>query len=97
MSNKLHDMAYVEAKEEETKSVHDLLRMLQWLIPALITLFGAVDKVFGWGLIGVVETIGAAVVAFIGMVAQHSSAEYFSTKTIVTKILPDKEPDKEEG
>ena len=79
-----------------SNKLHDLLRTLQWLLPALVTLFGAFDKVFGWGTIGVVETIASAVVAFIGIVAQHSSAEYFSTKTIVTKILPDKEPDKEE-
>lgn len=79
-----------------SNKLHDLLRTMQWLLPALVTLFGAFDKVFGWGLIGIVETIGSAVVAFIGIVAQHSSAEYFSTKTIVTKILPDKEPDKEE-
>ena len=78
-----------------SSKLHDLLRTLQWLIPALITLFGAVDKVFGWGLIGVVETIGSAVVAFIGIVAQHSSSQYFSTKTIVNKILPDKEPETE--
>ena len=79
-----------------SNKLHDLLRTLQWLIPALITLFGAVDKVFGWNAIGIVETIGSAVVAFIGIVAQHSSNQYFSTKSIVTKILPDKEPEVEE-
>lgn len=71
--------------------MHDLLRTLQWLIPALMTLYGAFDRVFGWGLLGVVETLGAAVLTFIGVVAQHSSNQYFETKTIVTKILPDKE------
>lgn len=76
--------------------MHDLLRTLQWLIPAVITLFGVIDKVFGWGLIGMVETIGSAVVSFIGVIAQHSSAEYFSTKTIITKITPDKEPKAED-
>lgn len=70
--------------------LHDLLRTLQWLIPAMMTLYGAFDKVFGWGLVGTVETLGSAIVAFIGIVAQNSSAQYFSTKSIVTKILPDK-------
>lgn len=70
--------------------LHDILRTLQWLIPALMTLYGAFDKAFGWGLMGTVETLGAAVVAFIGVVAQHSSHQYFETKSIVTKILPDK-------
>lgn len=77
------------------KNLHDILRMLQWLIPALVTLFGAVDKCFGWGLIGTVETLAAAVVTFIGVIAEHSSATYFSTKSIVTKILPDKEEGEE--
>ena len=78
-----------------TNKLHDLLRTLQWLIPAVVTLFGAFDKAFVWGLIGTVETLASAVVAFIGVVAQHSSATYFSTKTIVTKILPDKEVEQE--
>ncbi len=78
-----------------TNKQYDILRLLQWLIPALVTLFGAFDKAFGWGVIGTVETLASAVVAFIGVVAQHSSATYFSTKTIVTKILPDKEDGEE--
>lgn len=71
--------------------MHDFLRTLQWLIPAIITLYGVIDKVFGFGLIGAVETIGSAIVAFIGVIAQHSSATFFSTKSIVGKITPDKE------
>lgn len=78
-----------------TNKQFDILRLLQWLIPAVVTLFGAFDKAFGWGVIGTVETLASAVVAFIGVVAQHSSAQYFSTKTIVTKILPDKEDGEE--
>lgn len=79
-----------------SNKLHDILRTLQWLIPALMTLYGAFDEVFGWGLMGMVETLGAAVVAFIGVLAQHSSHQYFETKSIVTKILPDKEIQKEE-
>lgn len=79
-----------------TNKLHNLLRTLQWLIPAVVTLFGAFDKAFGWGLIGTVETLASAVVAFIGVIAQHSSATYFSTKSIVTKIVPDEEPKEEE-
>ena len=74
--------------------VHDILRTLQWLIPAVVALYGTIDAVFGIGAIGVVETLASAVVTFIGVVAQHSSKEYFSTKTIVTKILPDRDPEK---
>ena len=79
-----------------SNKLHDLLRTLQWLIPAVVTLFGAFDKAFGWEIIGTVETLASAVVAFIGVIAQHSSATYFSTKSIVTKIVPDEEPEEEE-
>lgn len=79
-----------------TNKLHDILRTLQWLIPAVVTLLGAFDKAFGWGIIGTVETLASAVVAFIGVIAQHSSATYFSTKSIVTKIVPDEEPKEEE-
>lgn len=67
--------------------VHDALRLLQWLIPALAALYAAVDNVFGWGQVAPVETIAAAVVAFIGVVAQHSSTSYFWDKEIVEKGL----------
>ena len=75
-----------------TNKLHDILRILQWLIPALVALYGTIDAVFGIGAIGVVETLASAVVTFIGVVAQHSSKEYFSTKTIIGKITPDKDP-----
>ena len=78
-----------------TNKQFDILRLLQWLIPSLVTLYGVVDRVFGIGAVGTVETLASALVAFIGVVAQHSSAQYFSTKTIVTKILPDKEDGEE--
>jgi len=79
-----------------TNKQFDSLRLLQWLIPAIVTLFGAFDTAFGWGIVGKVETLASAIVTFIGVLAQHSSAEYFSTKSIVTKILPDKEEREED-
>lgn len=75
--------------------LHDILRTLQWLIPALVTFFGVLDKAFGWGVFGTVEMIASGLVALIGVIAQHSSHTYFDTKTIVNKILPDKEPETE--
>ncbi len=67
------------------------LRTLQWLIPALVTFYGVIDKVFGINAIGVVETLASALVAFIGVVAQHTSHSWFSTKDIVTKVVTDEE------
>lgn len=72
-----------------TNRFHDILRTLQWLIPALATLYAALDRVFGWGYIAPVETIAAAVVAFLGVVAQHSSAVYFEGKDIVDRETGD--------
>lgn len=70
---------------------HNLLRTLQWLIPAIVTLYGVVDSVAGWNLIGPIEKVASAVVAFIGVLAQHSSKVYFDTRDIVDKVVPDKE------
>ena len=75
------------------KKLYDTLRVLQWLIPALTALYGVVDKVVGIGVSAQVATLSAAVVAFIGVCLEHESDVYFSTKTIVTKILPDREED----
>lgn len=63
--------------------MHDLLRTLQWLIPALVALYGTIDAVFGIGIIGVVETLASALVTFIGVVCQHSSKSYFGTHEII--------------
>ena len=71
--------------------MHNMLRTLQWLIPALVTLYGVIDKVFGWGIIGNVETIASALVTFIGAIAEHSSKVFFDTRTIVDKVVPDTE------
>lgn len=78
-----------------SSKLHDILRTLQWLIPALVAFFGVLDKAFGWGVFGTVEMIASGLVALIGVIAQHSSHDYFSTKTIVNKILPDKESETE--
>lgn len=75
-----------------SSKLHDILRTLQWLIPALVTFFGVLDKAFSWGVFGTVEMIASGFVALIGVIAQHSSHTYFDTKTIVTKITPDKDP-----
>lgn len=72
-----------------TSKFHDILRTLQWLIPAAVTLYAALDRVFNWGYIVPVETIAAAVVAFIGVVAQHSSAVYFEGKDIIDRETGD--------
>ena len=79
-----------------TKKLHDSLRFLQWFIPALTTFYGVIDKVFSIGVTDIVMTISAGAVAFIGVCLEHDSAEFFSTRSIVTKIQPDNESEDEE-
>jgi hypothetical protein len=74
---------------------HNTLRFLQWFVPALATFYGVLDKAFGWGYSGIVMTIVAGFVTFIGVCVEHDSADYFSTKSIVTKLVPDTEAEKE--
>ena len=75
-----------DGKEPEKKiNWHDVLRVLQWLIPELFAFYGVLDKVFGWGYADTLSTIVSALVGLIGNVAQHSSKTFFSTKTIVDK------------
>lgn len=64
---------------------HDILRTLQWLVPALVTFYGVLDKVFGWGLASTVVTIATALVTLIGVIVEHDSRQYFADKDIVEK------------
>lgn len=64
---------------------HDILRILQWLVPALVTFYGVLDKVFGWGFGATVATIATALVTLIGVIVEHDSREYFKDKAIVGK------------
>lgn len=77
------------------EKVHNVLRMLQWLLPAAATLYAALDKTFQWGYLIPVETVTAAVVTFIGVLAQHSSTVFFSDKKIVVDYADGNE--QEEG
>lgn len=74
-----------------SKKLYDTLRVLQWLIPAATVLYGVIDRVFSIGVAAQVATLSAAVVSFIGVVLEHESDVYFSTRSIVTKIVPDEE------
>lgn len=68
-----------------SEKMHKTLRLLQWLLPALVTFYGALDVTFGWGLVGYIETVAAGLVALIGAIAEHSSKVYFEDKDIVPR------------
>lgn len=79
-----------------TNRQFDYLRLLQLIIPDIAALYCILDRTFGWGQVSLVEACVPVVLAIIGHVAKYLSDSYFSTKTIVTKILPDKEAEEEE-
>lgn len=74
-----------------SKRAHDILRLLQRVIPHAFAIYSLIDYFFGIGLVGLVEGIVAEVIALIGEFADGDSSKYFSTKSIVTKIMPDRE------
>ena len=78
-----------------TQKSHDILRLLQMIIPDIVSIYCILDRAFGWGHISVVETLVPITLSLLAHIAQWSSNEYFSTKSIVTKILPDKEEGEE--
>lgn len=73
-----------------SKKAHDILRILQRVIPHAVAIYSLIDYFFGIGLVGLVEGIVAEVIALIGEIADGDSTRYFDTKTIVTKITPDR-------
>ena len=79
-----------------SKKQHDILRLLQRIIPDMASLYCIFDVAFGWGHVNLIEACVPVLLSLIGHIAQHSSDTYFETKTIVTKILPDREPEEEE-
>lgn len=68
-----------------SEKLHNILRFLQWFVPALATFYGVLDKAFGWGLIPIVATIVSGFVTFIGVCVEHDSASFFADKEIVEK------------
>ncbi len=78
-----------------TNKQFDILRLLQVVIPDIAALYCIVDKACGWGHVSLAEACVPVVLSILGHITQYLSNNYFSTKTIVTKILPDKEDGEE--
>lgn len=69
---------------------HDLFRKLQLIFAAASGALGVLSASIDLGRVGVIATaVLAACGYFVGYMAEHDSAEYFSTRSIVTKIVPD--------
>lgn len=76
-----------------TEKTHNLLRKAQLLIAAATMAWGGLCLGLDLGAVGAaVTTILGSAASFVTYLVENDSANYFSTKTIVTKILPDQPP-----
>lgn len=74
------------------EKTHKLLRKAQLIIFAAIAAWGTLTGALDLGAAGaIVAAILGAAGVFVTYLVENDSANYFSTKSIVTKIMPDKE------
>ena len=66
-----------------TQKLHDILRTLQWILPALGALYAALAEIWGLPLADKIVPTLAAFVAFIGVCLEFDSKQYFAGKEIV--------------
>ena len=79
-----------------TNKQFDTLRLLQVIVPDIVSAYCILDKAFGWGHISLAEALVPVALSILGHITQFLSDKYFSTKSIVTKIVPDKEEREED-
>ena len=61
----------------ENSKVYDWLKMFsQVILPAVITLYAALGKIWNWDLVAEITATLAAIDAFLGAVLQISSNQY---------------------
>jgi hypothetical protein len=61
----------------ENSKVYDWLKMFsQVILPAIITLYAALGKIWNWDLVAEITATLAAIDAFLGAVLQISSNNY---------------------
>ena len=65
------------------------LRLVQVILPDILFLYSVLDTAFGWGSMNVATKIVSAIASILGHLLKFNSDEYFSTRSIVTKIVPD--------
>lgn len=71
---------------------HDLMRKLQLIFAALGGALGILSAAVDLGRVGIVCTaVLSAAGYFVGQLAERDSTDFFSTKSIVTKVVDDDE------
>lgn len=79
-----------------SEKTHNILRKAQLIIFAAIAAWGALMGALDLGRAGaIVAAILGACGVFVTYLVENDSTTYFSTKTIVTKICPDKKPEED--
>lgn len=75
-----------------SKKTHDLMRKLQLIFAAAGGALGILAAAVDLVKVGVICTaVLSAAAYFVGQLAENDSAEFFDTKDIVTKVVPDDE------
>lgn len=73
-----------------SEKTHDILRKLQLIFAALGGALGIVAAAVDLGRAGIIAAaVLSAAAYFVGQLAENDSADYFSTKSIVTKVEED--------
>lgn len=79
-----------------SKKTHDLMRKLQLIFAAMGGALGIVSAAVDLGRVGIIVTaVLSAAAYFVGQLAESDSTEFFDTRDIVTKVVPDS-PHREE-
>lgn len=75
---------------------HDIMRKLQLIFAVLGGALGIVSAAVDLGRVGIIVTaVLSAAAYFVGQLTESDSAEFFDTRDIVTKVVPDS-PHREE-
>lgn len=72
-----------------SKNTYDRLKIVQLILPDILSLYSIIDSIFGWNTMPVVVKIVPIITSILGHLLKADSDEYFSTRSIVNKIVPD--------
>lgn len=68
---------------------YNRLKILQLILPDLLAAYGIIDSIFGWNGVTIAEKLAFIIASILGHILKESSDNYFSTRSIVNKIVPD--------
>lgn len=72
-----------------TDKQYDRWKQIQQIATDILAIYSILDTIFGWNTIAIVLKLFPISISLIGHILGYESTQYFSTKSIVTKIVPD--------